>query len=304
MTARPAVCLAVLAGACAALAAEAPQPLRLVTWNVLHGGVTSARVGDGQRLEERLRLAVADLRALDADVVALQEASIGDERGDVAARIAAALGYRHARASAGWRWVGRLANAVLDFEEGPAILSRYPLGPPEVMRIEGCGLGYGRVLVCTRIDTPGGPLDACSTHPSHSDCQLHSIATLLAARRRDAALVVMGDLNATESDEGLAHLRATLGLTDTFRQANPTADGFTVWQPVDDPTPRARRRVDFVLVAPAPGATLRVDASRVVFDRADVAGDGTPLWASDHYGVLSVVDPFVRPAVGAAPPRR
>jgi hypothetical protein len=70
------------------------------------------------------------------------------------------------------------------------------------------------------------------------------------------------------------------------------ADGFTVYQPVRDPERRGRRRVDRLLAAPAPGATLRVERSEVVLDHPGVGGDGKPLWPSDHYGVLSVVDLF------------
>jgi endonuclease/exonuclease/phosphatase family metal-dependent hydrolase len=275
-----------------ARAAEAPRPLRIVTFNVLHGGVSSARLGDGDRLEDRLAMSIEQLRALDADVLCLQEASVAGDRGDVAARIASALGYRYVRASSGWRWVGWMAKAFLGFEEGPAILSRFPIDAAETLRLGSCGVSYGRVLLCARLATPWGPLDACSTHTSSSGCHLHSIATLLGERPRDGALVVTGDMNAQAESEGARHLRATLGLVDTFRTANPTADGFTVFQPVRDPARRARRRVDFILAAPAPGATLRVERSEVVLDRPGIGGDGAPLWPSDHYGVLAVVDLF------------
>lgn len=274
----------------AAQAAEPPRALRIVTFNLLHGGVTSARWGDGDRLEDRLAMSIEELRALDADVVGLQEASIAGDRGDVAERLAVALGYEHVRASSGWRWVGWMAKAFLGFEEGPAVLSRFPIRSAEVMPLEDCGAGYGRVLLCARLDTPWGPLEACSTHTSSNGCHLHSIAELLAERPRDGALVVTGDLNSRAETEGAGHLRSALGLVDTFRAANPVLDGFTVYQPVRNPDRLARRRVDFILAAPAPGATLRVERSQVVLDRPGIAGDGGPLWPSDHYGVLSVVD--------------
>lgn len=232
------------------------------------------------------------LRPLDADVIGLQEASVATDRGDVAARLADALGYHHVRASSGWRWVGRMANVVLDFEEGPAIVSRFPIASAEVIPIEDCGRMYGRTLLCARLDTPWGPLDACSVHTASSSCQLRSLAASLAKRRGPGPLVVMGDTNARAGSEGARYLRATLRLRDTFRVANHGADGFTVWQPVRDPERRARRRVDFILAEPAVGATLRVRSSDVVLDEPGVAGDGGPLWPSDHYGVLSVVELF------------
>jgi endonuclease/exonuclease/phosphatase family metal-dependent hydrolase len=225
-------------------------------------------------------------------VLCLQEASVAGDRGDVAARIAAALGYEYVRASSGWRWVGWMARAFLGFEEGPAVLSRFPIVDAEVHPLGSCGLSYGRVLLCARLATPWGPLDACSTHTSASDCHLHSIASLLEEKPRDGALVVTGDMNGQSETEGARHLRSTIGLVDTFRAANPGADGFTVWQPPRDPNRRAHRRVDFILAAAAPGATLRVERSAVVLDRPGVGGDGAPLWPSDHYGVLSVVQLF------------
>ncbi len=254
--------------------------------------MTSARIGDGEHLEERLALAIEGLRALDADVIGLQEASVASDRGDVAARVADALGYHHVRASSGWRWMGWMARTFLGFEEGPAIVSRFPITSTQVLPLEACDRGYGRVLLCATLATPWGELDACSTHTSSSACQLRSVAALLDARRRTVPLVLTGDLNTTGGSEGSRYLRTTLRLRDTFLVANRGADGFTVWQPVRDPERRATRRVDFILVAPAPDAMLRVLDSRVVLDRLGTARDGTPLWPSDHYGVLSDVALF------------
>jgi endonuclease/exonuclease/phosphatase family metal-dependent hydrolase len=107
-------------------AAAVAQPLRLVTFNMLHGGITLRRT-DGERLEERLALTIDGLRALDADVIALQEASAGPARGDVAARVADALGYVEMRAPAGYRWIGRMAAWATGFDEGPALLTRLPV---------------------------------------------------------------------------------------------------------------------------------------------------------------------------------
>src|SRR5207244_2259401 len=93
-----------------------PAPrLRVVTFNLFHGGPTSGLWGDDRRLEERLALALRELRALDPDVVALQEASAGWSRGNVAARLAAGLGFHYVFAPATPRVLpvlGRLATWV------------------------------------------------------------------------------------------------------------------------------------------------------------------------------------------------
>src|SRR5213593_476028 len=82
--------LTVGSGAVAPEPDPAPLTLRFVTFNLLHGGIFSELSGDDDGFEDRLRLAIEGLRALDADVVGLQEASIGRHRGNVPARLAAA----------------------------------------------------------------------------------------------------------------------------------------------------------------------------------------------------------------------
>ena len=273
-----------------ALGADPPRPLRVVTYNMLHGGFGLR--GDGQHLEERLATTIEALRGLDVDLIGLQEASSGRRRGDVAGRLATALGLHHVRAPAGYRWVGRLASWVMGFDEGPAVLSRFPIVAWNVIRLSSCDHWYGRVLLCAKLETPWGPLDACSTHTGSSTCQLRSLTRLLQGRRGRAPLILMGDLNSTPDTSGVKHLLADDGLVDTFRTANPDVPGFTVWQPVRVEAPAARRRVDYVLVGPGADAPVRVRASRVILDQPDRGADGKALWPSDHYGVLSEVEVF------------
>ncbi len=278
-------------------ARAAPRPLRIVTINLLHGGMTSELTGRGQHLEERLTMVVRELRTLDADVVGVQEASRGRRRGDVAARLASALGFQHVYAPAAPRWP--LVSRVLGLEEGPAVLSRFPIVTSHAHPIDGCGGLYRRVLVCAELATPRGPLEACSTHLDGSDCHAERVASILGARPRTAPLLLMGDLNATEQSKGIRNLIAALGLVDTFREANPAAPGFTVWQPVWLERPFASRRVDFILLAPGANTRARVVASRVVLNQPSRT-QGRVLWPSDHYGVLSEVEILRRAGDGKA----
>src|SRR5262247_1782111 len=84
---------------------EVAAMLRFVTFNAYHGGFGSAWSGDASYIEERLAIATEQLRALAPDVIALQEASAGRRRGDVAAKLAETLGFHHVRASASRRAV-------------------------------------------------------------------------------------------------------------------------------------------------------------------------------------------------------
>src|SRR5438874_12662985 len=83
-------------------------------------------------LHDALAMVTRELRSLAPDVVGLQEASIARGRGHVAARLASALGLHWAHASAtrrisGLPWIDGLLVWAMNFEEGPAVLSRFPI---------------------------------------------------------------------------------------------------------------------------------------------------------------------------------
>jgi endonuclease/exonuclease/phosphatase family metal-dependent hydrolase len=279
-------CLLGLAGA--ARAQEAPRPLRIVTYNILHGGLTSDLLGDGEQLDQRLAMTITALRDLRPDVIGVQEASRGRWRGDVTARLAAALDLEHVYAPA--TFSHRIVRAVLGLDEGPGILSRFPIAGWEALPIDGCGR-YRRTLVCATLTTPWGPLEACSTHVDGGACQAERLQALVERRSGAHPVVLVGDLNATEQSPGIARLIGA-GFVDTFRAINPTLPGFTVWQWIHAPWRMARRRVDFVLAAPGAGGSVRVHESRVVLDQPGRAANGATLWPSDHYGVYTEVELF------------
>jgi endonuclease/exonuclease/phosphatase family metal-dependent hydrolase len=264
-----------------------------VTLNVLHGGPLSGWTGKDSHLERRLDLVTEALRDLDADVIALQEASWSRSRGEVASRLAGRLGLHHTYAPSSMRlfdtsWFNRAAAALMDFSEGPAILSRFPIARSEVHKLPRCGRRLDpRVLLYVELVTPAGMLPVFSTHTSGHACHAEAVAAIVRERRGDLPGVLMGDLNAVESSAAITTLVAEAGLVDAFRAKNPDAPGFTVWQPVTAPERRAFRRVDYVLMAPGrlfPGAVVD---SRVVVDKPGRLPDGSPIWPSDHYGVLA-----------------
>jgi endonuclease/exonuclease/phosphatase family metal-dependent hydrolase len=280
-------------------APPAPRPLRFVTFNVDHGGLGSEILGDDSDLEDRFTLATGELERLDADVIGLQEASQGWRRGDVARRFAKALGFQYAFEGATQRLfgggiLGFLSATVLGFDEGPAVVSRWPITATHVWDVDHCDIFYRRVLVCADVCTPWGPLRACSTHLSGSECQAASVDAHLRKNAADMPVVLMGDLNATEDSPALSLLRGRGGFVDTFRAANPGLAGYTDDQELDAEHATAFERVDYVLVSAAAPLGERVLSSRVVLDRPTFDEDGDVLWSSDHYAVLSEVDVFGR----------
>jgi endonuclease/exonuclease/phosphatase family metal-dependent hydrolase len=297
---------AAIAGPVAAQDPPPPAAVRFVTLNVLHGGPLSGWTGKDSLLEARLDLVSAALRELAPDVVALQEASWSRRRGEVASRLAGRLGLNHVYASSSMQlfdtaWFNRTAASFMDFSEGPAILSRFPIVRSETHKLPRCGRWLDpRVLVFAELETPGGLLPVFSTHTSGHVCHAEAVAALVRERQGDLPGVLMGDLNAVESSEAVRGLVREVRLVDAFRTVNPDAPGFTVWQPVLAPERRAFRRVDYVFVAPGrlfPGAVLE---SRVVVDTPGRLPDGSALWPSDHYGVLADLTVLPPVQTGAA----
>jgi endonuclease/exonuclease/phosphatase family metal-dependent hydrolase len=284
----------------------APATLRFVTFNAYHGGFQSGWTGDARHIDERLAIAAEQLRALAPDVVALQEASAGRARGDIAAKLAGALGFQHVRAAASVRAVpipllNELAAWVLDFDEGPAILSRYPIAAAETYELPRCGAYLDpRVVLRAEIATPHGRVQAFSTHTSNLACQVERAARIVRAWRGAMPAVLMGDLNGVETMPWIAAL-GEAGLIDAFRAVNLGEPGVTTWQRVDGPVSTARRRIDYIFVLPGTAAPGAVRESRVVVDRPGRRADGTPLWASDHYGVLAEISLAPAAAETASP---
>lgn len=259
------------------------RPLRVVTFNLLHGGPTSGWFGDGDALEERLEMVTTELRALRPDIVGVQEASAAWGRGNVAARLAESLGMGHVYASAttrvlGMRWLGHVIVRAINFDEGPAVLSRFPIVDSEVFDLPRCAKRLDpRVLLRADVRTPWGDVAVFSTHISRDDCQLARVVEIVREHARTRPALLMGDLNAGETSHE--------GFVDAFRAANPTTPGLTVWQRPWAPAPTVHRRVDYILVAGA-GAEVAC-ASRVMLDQPRRLSDGRTLWPSDHYGVLA-----------------
>jgi endonuclease/exonuclease/phosphatase family metal-dependent hydrolase len=280
-------------GTIALAPAPAPLTLRVVTVNLLHGGIFSELSGDDEGLEDRLRLAVEDLRALDADIVALQEASTGRRRGDVPARLAAALGYHHVYAPAATRPFGsehmrRAVASVLGFTEGPALLSRLPIVRWEAYQLPRCGRPFdARLVVFAELETPAGRLSVFSAHTSGDPCHARAVAALVREHAGPLPAVVMGDFNADHTSAAVRLLTEEAGFMDVFELANRAAPGFTDGQDVEVARTTASRRLDYVFLVPGQRVPGRVIQSRVVLDEPQAAG--RVRWPSDHYGVLAEI---------------
>lgn len=259
-------------------------PLRVLSLNLLHGFPRF------EHLDQRLDLVVDAIRRHDPDLVCLQEVPWhwGNAARDLAEQTG--LNYLYLRAN-GNRW-------TLLFEEGEALLSRYPLRDPIFVELQPrAGAFEHRVVLGATAVTPWSNVRVYVTHlthgaPSVNEAQASALAAFV-DRSGGLPALVAGDFNAREDSPQIQALLAgedsgNTGWIDTYRAAHPTEAGHTCC--VDDlhrPGEALEKRIDYIFFVPGttPG---HIVASQRVLDRATNT-DGGWLWASDHVGLMTTL---------------
>jgi endonuclease/exonuclease/phosphatase family metal-dependent hydrolase len=108
---------------CAVIQEREKDNLRIVTLNMLHGRPKF------EYLSQRIKIIADVITRLDADIIMLQEVPWTLRLGNCVKVLAEKTGMNYAYAKAnGNRW-------MIAFEEGEAILSRYPLKNPAVWEL-------------------------------------------------------------------------------------------------------------------------------------------------------------------------
>ncbi len=273
---RPGTPVEACPGACAAIGVSQHETVRVLTLNTLHGFPRF------DHLDQRLDLIADGLLQEQPDLVCLQEISWTPGHGNTAAYLAARAGYTYVYSRAnGNRW-------TILFEEGEAILSRYPLR--EIAATEllpRAGLFEHRIALQAVAATPLGDVRIVATHLADGDAGVNE--------RQAAALtdfvtsspyptVVCGDLNATEDTPQIRSLSASM--VDAYRVARPDAPGLTCCvDDLSDPVGTFNKRIDYIFVTRENPASLDVVSARTLFDRPYSVEDGWH-WASDHGGLI------------------
>ena len=273
---RPGIPIQGCPGTCSATSPVQQEILRVLTLNTLHGYPRF------DHLESRLDLIAGGLLQEQPDLVCLQEIIWTPGHGNTAAYLAARAGYSYVYSRAnGNRW-------TIFFEEGEAILSRYPLS--EIAAIEllpRAGPFEHRIALQAVAATPLGDVRIVATHLTDGNAGVNE--------RQAAALtnfvegsphptVVCGDLNATEDTPQIRSLSSSM--VDTYRAVHPDAPGLTCCvDDVSDPLDTFDKRIDYIFVTRENPARLDVVSARTPFDRPFTAEDGWR-WASDHGGLV------------------
>lgn len=246
-------------------------------------------------LSQRLDLIAEEIRRQDADLVCLQEVPWTLHLRSGARYLAerAGMNYLYLRAN-GNRW------AIL-FEEGEAILSRYPLQEIAFSELRPRPQFFEhRVALAATAVTPWGDVRVVTTHLTNGAAEInHAQALSLLAfvtAQGEGPAVIAGDFNAVEDSPQIRVLSRQW--IDTYRAVHPEEDGATCC--VDDlsagPDEALEKRIDYLFLAPGADPSVRVIGSRRVlaepfrplmgtFDTADGW-----LWASDHVGLLTTLD--------------
>ena len=264
---------------CAAGNTRDDDVLRLVTLNLYHG------YPEFRNLKGRLELIAHELDRMQADIVFLQEVPWKSEVGLAAEYLGRSAGFNYAYFRANGNY------ALIRFEEGLAILSRYPLRDPHFMEVLPKPGGFeNRALLSVTADTAHGPVRLVTTHLSRRrDEQTNAAQTVSLKRYVDSLgpvpVIIAGDFNALEHSPQVISLNASW--TDAFRVTHPEKAGFTcclsreALDAADAGTPFVR--LDYIFLASS-AQDWRVVSAETVFDRPGKR-HGMYQWVSNHIGV-------------------
>lgn len=227
------------------------------------------------RWPERLPLLLADMAALQPDLLGLQEVVYPMQQD----RLLGAAG--EARYAAVRGWAGRP-------EYGNSMLVREPLAFDAFERLD---LGISRSAHRVRVALPGGGrLVFAVTHLHHPPAavaerlaQVEALVPWLDAAPAHDALIVVGDFNADPDEPAYARM-AGAGFRSAYREANGAEPPVTWPSGLQAPamdTDGVPECLDYIWLRGA----VEVDDARLAFDRPDP--EDPTVYPSDHFGIAA-----------------
>ncbi len=256
--------------------ASPPAELVLWTFNLLN---PANPFGDSADVNVRTQIVIDAIYLAQPDLIAFQEVVDSSGVPNRAEFIAAATGYE-------WAW--QQEYSVFIYDEGIAILSRWPILDTASVKLPHDDLIlFTRYVLGARVESPAGPIDFYCTHMTVGGNESQSADQALAAyefiTERSAGLHAFfaGDLNAEPDTLAMQFLRGEAehggvvgDFVDGWPATNPDDQGLTI--EAGDP----HDRIDYIYAASTgPTSTTPLDCE-LIFDE-QVNG----VFASDHIGV-------------------
>jgi endonuclease/exonuclease/phosphatase family metal-dependent hydrolase len=242
--------------------------------DVLHIATLNLR-NIADRWGERLPLLLADMAALQPDVIGLQECVFAAQQD----RLLGAAGEGRYASRRGW--AGRP-------EYGNAVLGREPIRLGDGDRL---GLSRNRSALRVPVSLPSGAtLDFVVTHLHHEvpDAEIRAKqaeAVIDWLAPIDGPLVVVGDFNADPAEPAYERMRGA-GFRSAFLEANGAEPAVTWPSGIqapgmdDDGEPGC---LDYIWLR----GSITVASCRLAFDRPAV--DDPTLYPSDHFGLSAQI---------------
>lgn len=260
-------------------------------------------------LGQRINLAVEQLRALDPDVICLQEVR-PHQNATTAHAISEQLGMvAHYAVATSWQ-AGEFGFASAG-EEGLALLTRQPLLAHRAIALPDARPGDVRILLSGQVATAGGPIWVHTTHLHYRladgvarEHQVEAIDAAITACGRgnnDPPQILCGDFNATPDSDEIRFLRGLTTLAGRrthfqdawlrcHREPEPgdgPLEGIT-WSAENELTRPLRsldidRRIDYIFVT----SRKRDGRATVHSCRVALTDRINGICASDHFAVVA-----------------
>jgi endonuclease/exonuclease/phosphatase family metal-dependent hydrolase len=231
-----------------------------------------------RRLPDRLKAFVKLAEQKTADIVLLQEvARTPGMKADEWLAQRLGMAYFYIRANGDEKAIG--------FEEGLAILSRFPLTDPQVKQLgETSNLFTRRMALSAHVETPFGGLRAFCTHlaltQGHNRKQVNQLQQWVSTTTQKETALIGGDFNAHETTAQIVETKRSW--LDTFRSLHPDEDATTHELRMPWGRILRRARLDYVFLRPG-------DHRWQVVEAEHLKSEGISL--SDHQVVLARLKP-------------
>ncbi|MGH7899438.1 MAG: endonuclease/exonuclease/phosphatase family protein [Candidatus Binatia bacterium] len=278
--------------------------LKVLTFNVFHDYPFF------RHFERRLKLLEDGLAAERPDVAILQEVSVSHDHGHLTERLVEALGKQGFRLRSAYAAANGSIKDGGSFEEGSAVLSRWPIVAVEARRLAADHLvereshGYrfqeSRIALRATIEVaPDVRLDVFGAHvtdfapaagASARRLQIEDLARFVVERPEHRfPAVIGGDFNARPESDDIGWLCQS-GFEDLCVANEPGLTNDANDRDLEGFDDTSDQRIDYLFVAGAAQGRVNVRSVKLFLAKPAEVQPGRFLWASDHSGIVAEIE--------------